>query len=287
MTTNSEHSAVPLQKIFHPSDFTPMSEVAFAHALKLALAAKAVLEIAHVARHLAGNDADNHWTDFPGIRATLARWGVLPNGADREEISKTGVDVRKIVLEGKDPVESMLFYCHRHPPDLLVVATHHREGLGRLLHREVAEPLARRSRAMTLFVPQDRKGFVSDENGEVTLRRILIPVDHMPDAQTAVNEAIYFAAELGSPSVEFRIMHVGTGREIPTFDLPERPEWTFEKRLAHGEVIEQILQEEAEWSPDLVVLATKGHRDFLDALRGSTTERVLRGSRCPVLAIPT
>jgi nucleotide-binding universal stress UspA family protein len=33
-------------------------------------------------------------------------------------------------------------------------------------------------------------------------------------------------------------------------------------------------------------MSTQGHRDFLDALRGSTTERVLRGVRCAVLAVP-
>jgi nucleotide-binding universal stress UspA family protein len=33
-------------------------------------------------------------------------------------------------------------------------------------------------------------------------------------------------------------------------------------------------------------MATAGHADVLDALRGSTTERVLRLARCPVLAVP-
>jgi hypothetical protein len=32
---------------------------------------------------------------------------------------------------------------------------------------------------------------------------------------------------------------------------------------------DQILEEEAHWRPDLMVLATQGHMDFLDALRGS------------------
>jgi len=50
--------------------------------------------------------------------------------------------------------------------------------------------------------------------------------------------------------------------------------------------VERILKEAAYWSPDLIVMATQGHRDFLDALRGSTTERVLRGVQCPVLAVP-
>jgi nucleotide-binding universal stress UspA family protein len=287
LTVNNEYSVAPLQRIFHPSDFTKASEVAFAYALKLALESKAALEIAHVARHIAGSDADNHWTDFPGVRETLARWGVLPAGAARDDVAKTGIDVKKIVLEGKDPVESMLFYCRKHPPDLLVLATHHREGLSRLLHHAVAEPLARRSRAMTLFVPQDGHGFISNENGAVTLRRILIPVDHMPNAQIAVNEALFFTAELGNSPVEFRLLHIGSGTGMPHLDLPERPDWNFERRLAHGEVVEQILREAADWSPDLVVLPTKGHRDYLDGLRGSTSASVLHGARCPVLTVPT
>ena len=49
----------------------------------------------------------------------------------------------------------------------------------------------------------------------------------------------------------------------------------------------EILKAEKEWQADLVVLTTQGHLDFLDALRGSTTERMLCGAHCPVLAIPT
>ena len=37
-----------LQHVFHPSDFSPASETAFAHALKAALIAKATLTIFHV-----------------------------------------------------------------------------------------------------------------------------------------------------------------------------------------------------------------------------------------------
>jgi nucleotide-binding universal stress UspA family protein len=287
MTPIEEAGAAPLLRIFHPSDFSKASEVAFAHALKLALESKAELEIMHVARHLADSAGDVHWTDFPGVRATLARWGILPAEAAREAVAKTGMDVKKVVLEGSDPVESMVQYCREHPPDLLVLATHQRDGLGRWLHKEVAEPLARQSHAMTLFVPHDGNGFVSLENGTVTLRRILIPVDHEPSAQPALQEAFFLAAGLGKSKVEFRLIHVGThSRGMPTLQLPDRPDWQWEKRVVEGDVVDRILQEEAEWSPDLMVLTTQGHRDFLDALRGSTTERVVRGARCPVLAIP-
>lgn len=53
-----------------------------------------------------------------------------------------------------------------------------------------------------------------------------------------------------------------------------------------GNIIDQILYMENEHAPDLIVMATQGHEGFMDDLRGSTTERILRNSRCPVLAIP-
>ena len=53
-----------------------------------------------------------------------------------------------------------------------------------------------------------------------------------------------------------------------------------------GSPVEEILKKDADWKPDLMVLATEGHQEFFDALRGSTSERVLRGARCPVLAVP-
>jgi nucleotide-binding universal stress UspA family protein len=280
-----ENNLEPLVRIFHPSDFTPASEIAFAHALKLALDSKADLEIMHVTPHLSANEADVHWSDFPGVRPTLARWGIIPKGASREDVVKQGMDVKKIVLSG-DPVSAILEYCHQHPPDLLVLATHQYDGLARWLHKQVAEPLARGSRAMTLFVPHEGTGFISLENGSVKLRRILLPVDHEPSGQKAVDEAYTLAVGLDCPDVEFRLLHVGETQEMPALKLPERGNWKWEKRLVQGDVIETILQEASAWSPDLVALTTQGHMHFLDALRGSTTERVLRGVHCPVLAIP-
>ena len=50
---------------------------------------------------------------------------------------------------------------------------------------------------------------------------------------------------------------------------------------------EQILDAASDQRVGLIAMATEGHRGFLDALRGSTTEQVLRRAACPVLAIPT
>jgi nucleotide-binding universal stress UspA family protein len=44
-------------------------------------------------------------------------------------------------------VATMLEHFRKFPPDLIVLATQQKEGLARWLHKSVAEPLARRSRA--------------------------------------------------------------------------------------------------------------------------------------------
>lgn len=78
----------------------------------------------------------------------------------------------------------------------------------------------------------------------------------------------------------------GDTGKFPTLHLPQHSGWTWGKVILEGDLLTWILELEAEWAPDLVVLATRGRLDFLDALRGSTTERVVRGVYCPVLAVP-
>ena len=123
--------------IFHPSDFSAAA-VNFAHALKIALQSKTKLDIMHVETHLSPEQP--YWLDFPAVRATLTRWGILPEGVRRDEIAKAGLRIRKILKSGADPVETIVRHFRRLPPDLIVLATHQREGIERWLHKAVAEP---------------------------------------------------------------------------------------------------------------------------------------------------
>lgn len=268
--------------IFYPSDFSPESEGAFAHALKLALLAQAELSILHVTPQ----PEEGHWLDFPGVRRTLERWGILPAGSTQEDVVEMGMNVAKILRVHPDPVQAIVDYLAQHPTNLVVLATHQREGLARWMHKAVAEPIARQAGELTLFVPNGVAGFVSLETGALMLRRIVIPVDTVPRPQPAVNAAFGLASALGCTGASFTLVHVGDKEEMPPVQLPERAGWTCEQTLRPGEVVEQILQVAAERSADLIVMTTQGHHGFLDALRGSTTERVLRGAQCPLLAVP-
>lgn len=273
-----------LRRIFHPTDFSPASEVAFIHALKLALASRGELTIFHFARSA---EADGNVHEPPQVRETLAQWGLIPPHSPRDAVGALGLRVRKVDVGGHDPTAAILDYLGDHPADLMVLATQQRGGVARWLYREVASPLAQRSALIAVFVPAGVEGFVDFNTGHVRLQRILVPVDQHPHPQPAIEmlPAIVGAFHAGVLMVE--LLHVGTAATMPRVHLPEADGWTWTKRLVQGDVVDEILRTAAAESADLLVLTTQGRRGFLDALRGSTTERVVRGARCPVLAVPT
>jgi nucleotide-binding universal stress UspA family protein len=80
--------AIRLKFIFHPSDFSEASEVAFAHALKIALVVGAKLTMLHVE---ASPSAE--WQDFPGVRDTLERWKLIPKGSPKSAVGWLGIEV--------------------------------------------------------------------------------------------------------------------------------------------------------------------------------------------------
>jgi nucleotide-binding universal stress UspA family protein len=172
---NSPAASTPtiIDDILHASDFSEAGEVAFAHALKAALIARARLTLLHVAPASPAGE----WGDFPGVRETLERWALIPPGSPRSAVPKLGIDVRKLVAHDDDPVRSVLRYLDGHQTDLIVLAPHRHEGRMRWFKKSVAEPIARKSGQMTLFVPEGVDGFVSLDDGSVSLTSILIRGD--------------------------------------------------------------------------------------------------------------
>ena len=64
------------------------------------------------------------------------------------------------------------------------------------------------------------------------------------------------------------------------------PDWTWNCVSKTGEPAEPILETAVEVATDLIVMTTDGPDGFLDGLRGTTSERVLRKARCPVANLP-
>jgi nucleotide-binding universal stress UspA family protein len=258
--------------------------VAFVHALKLALASRSDLTLFHVAR---GAEAEDHADEFPRVRETLKQWGLTPPHSQRDVEDALGLRVRNVVVGGHDPTDAVLRYLGDHPADLMVLATHQRGGVARWLYREVALQLARRAALIALFVPPGVDGFVDFDTGHVRLQRILMPVDRHPHPSPAIEMLPAIVGAFHSGAVTVELLHVGTAATIPRVHLPKVDGWTWTTRVVQGDVVEEILRTAAAGPASLMALTTQGRRGFLDALRGSTTERVVRGALCPVLAVRT
>jgi nucleotide-binding universal stress UspA family protein len=272
---------VKLESIFHPSDFSEASEVAFVHALKIALVAGAKLTMLHVEASPAAE-----WQDFPGVRDTLERWGLIPKGSPKSAVGQLGIKAAKVLRLSKDPVRACLGFLEENPTNLIVLAVRQHEGRMRWLEKSVGEPIARRAGQMTLFTPHGVEGFVSRQDGSISLQNILIPVTIKPRPQPSVEAAVRLIRNLQLPAGIVTLLHVGPIAEMPSLKLPKDTGWTWNRVAKVGEPADIILQTAAELRTDLIIMATDGPDGFLDALRGTTSERVLRKARCPVANLP-
>jgi len=272
---------IRVKSIFHPSDFSEASAVAFAHALKIALVAGARFTMLHIEA-----TPNTEWQDFPGVRDTLERWQLIPIGSPRSAVGKLGISVNKVIMSGKDPVKACLGFLERHPEDLIVLAVRQLEGPLRWFEKSVGKPIAHAAGQMTLFIPHGVEGFVSRQDGSISLRSILIPVTSKPRPQPGVEAAARLIRNLELPAGVVTLLHVGPAAEMPSLRLPADTTWTWNRLASAGEPADIILKTAAELRADLIVMTTDGQDGFLDGLRGTTSERVLRKARCPVVNLP-
>ena len=73
---------------------------------------------------------------------------------------------------------------------------------------------------------------------------------------------------------------------MPAVPAPEIPGWTWNRVAREGNPAEVILRTAGETAADLIIMTTDGPDGFLDALRGTTSELVLRQAPCPVANLP-
>src|SRR5262245_5546625 len=270
-----------IRSIVHPTDFSDLSGVAFAHALRIALAARSTLHLLHVSQHDTGGSLA-----FPHARRLLTQWG-LSDAEDSPWVisDKLGIEVHNTSIKWQEPVRGILDFLREHPCDLIVLATHGGDGLTHLLKGSVSETVSRQSVIPTLFVGPGSRGFVSQVNGDLRLRRALVPVDFSPAPGRAIAAVQRIGSLLAGADIDVDLIHVGRSAPPVHVEPPKSPTLP-EVILRHGNVVQSIVDAAIEFEADLIGMPTAGHQGILDALRGSTTERVIRHAPCPVLAIP-
>lgn len=270
--------------VLHPTDLSEASLVAFHHALAIAIRRGAQFTLLHAV----GRRATDNWVDFPAVRDTLVQWRLAGTMTDLEEkVRRSTISKREVQI--RDPVAACREYTDSHPVDMIVLATESRSGIARLLKASRAERLARDTKLFTLFVPSESRPFVDGDTGEVTLRRILVPIDPATDPRPAMLRAVQSAALLDDPSLEITLLHVHTGdaEETPSTEAPELPycKWIVEVKRSH-DVSGTILEAAHEIGADAIYMSTAWSRAPLRGGPGGITEAVLQGAPCPVATVP-
>lgn len=266
--------------VLNPTDLSQAAERAFDHALAIAIRYGAHFTLLHAR----GRRSTDNWPHFPSVRTKLARWRAA-GGLQGLEASGR-MSVSKIEVATRDPRVACQEYLERHSVDLLVVATEGRSGLARIIKPSTAERLARETRLPTLFVPAHGRVFVEADTGEVTLRRILVPVDPATDPRPAMIRAVRSAALLHDPQLEITLLHVGDEAEPGRTEVPELPycRWNVEQRS--GPVVEGILRAADEIGVDAIYMSTTWNKAGFGRVAGGVTEGVLAGAACPVVTVP-
>lgn len=272
-----------MKRIMVATDLVAEHQDLFAAALRFALTAQAELRVVNV--HSAHRDAD--WRALPTVRTHLEAWGVLPENATVEQFASLGLKVVPVEEElHGDMASDLIVRAHDDQPDLLMLGTAGRVGIGRLVQPSVAEPVSRRWGGPSLVVPEEGKKLV-DAQGRLHLTRVVVPIDTSVDQQPVIDTLVRILDHLDAGSIAFTLVHVGDRETLPTFELPPRSDWMWRSEIVEtGSVVDGILGVAASEGADLIAMGTQGHDSFLDAIRGSHTERVLRRAPCPVLVVP-
>jgi nucleotide-binding universal stress UspA family protein len=130
--------------ILHPTDFSDLSNNAFRLACRLAQDYRAPLHILHVA------------TSFEAYEGELIfkKHSAQYLAKDWEKLGEyhwPGVEIHRLLEEG-EPAEQILRVSHSIPCDFIVMGSHGRSGLTRLLVGSVAEHVLRQATCQVIIV---------------------------------------------------------------------------------------------------------------------------------------
>ncbi|MBD3421371.1 MAG: hypothetical protein GF398_14740 [Chitinivibrionales bacterium] len=247
---------------------------AFAHALRLAVAFQGTIEIVDVRPH------SDDVPDF-SVRSMYEKWGWLPESSSRDAVSGLGISVKKLRASNnyKKVIKKRFT---KHDNDLLVIGLNPRRTFGRLFGSDLTSFLVNTFRQTTLYIPEDCRGFVDFDTGDIRLDTILLPTADFP---FAFDGLMFLSKTLPLLKSSPQIIGIHDGRSFPEVTIPNNlmPYWQEE---TYSENIVSLINRQTEArKADLIVMTTNGRDTLPQKITGSITEQVLKHVTCPVLAV--
>ena len=294
------------KRILVPIDFSATSQKVLRHACRYAEHFNASLILMHVnptafaAEFKHGLKRSENEELLAHFHAQLAKLH-----KDQKSISKK---VETVVASGSPFAEVCRVAADR-KADLIMISTHGRTGLDHVMLGSTAERIVRHAPCPVLTFHQSLLEKRGARLSPKQVGRILAPLDFSPSSQKAATRAAKIA---GALNAKLTVLHVN---EVAVY--PDYPEIGFAdlgllaeqqakmaneklgsvaKRLGRSGTVpatavsdgvpyQEIVAFAEEKKQDLIVISTHGHSSFIDALLGSTAERVVQHAPCPVLVL--
>jgi nucleotide-binding universal stress UspA family protein len=267
--------------IFHPTDFSWTSKVAFAHALKLAVICGNKFTILHTGSR---EEPSKDWHLFPRVRDTLENWGLLkPESSEYAVYDKLGIEVEKVDVHKTRPTAAISNHISNYSTDLVVLGVSRNNGMSYSNDYHVSGPIINNINIDTLFIPEGVNGFVSLNNGAARLYRILVPIILSSDPMSTILDAAALGHAMGGDKANVTLLHVGTEKSTPQIEDPDIP-CSWNQITREGPVVSTILSTADDISADLIVVAAQTNGDGHNPRTNNPIQEILEYAPCPVLA---
>ncbi len=283
----------PISTVLHPTDLSEASRPALRIAGRLAREQNARLLILNVLSAAALYSDMGMAVPLPEIEDSLleAQHGVLEDWAAE---LKTAISTDCRVVEGA-PAEEILRIAAEAPGTLVVLGTHGRSSLGRVLLGSVADTVVRRAPCPVLTIrphariPSEGPLFPS----------ILHPTDFSVSALRALDVAAELARGQSAGPTNVMVLHVVEAVHIGSEDyqsmLRERlqairptvphPTLTFDYQIAEGDPAAETLSLAERSATALIAIGTHGRTGIDRLVTGSVALAILHRAHCPVLTV--
>jgi len=293
-----------IDTILFPTDFSSVAEDAFAHAAHLALQSGATIYVFNVVTPGEGDGSNP--MDFLPVEPV--------EGDELDDAQPQRMEVQTVTqergtvpvvyaqTESASPETALVEYATEYDIDLVVMGTHGRGGMDRLLSGSVAEEVVRQAPCPVFTV------LATDGTQPNTpIDRVLVPVDLSEQSTLVVDHAAALASAYSAP---IDLLHVVEEAAFPTAygmdplspsqpDVQERAREALETLAteiddlgepinAHvlaGYAARDIVDFAEEHAADLIVMATHGRTGLQRFLIGSVAEKVVRSAPCPVFTV--
>lgn len=225
-----------------------------------------------------------------------ARWGGLPTSLDLEPVAAslrtdgTSVETHVVpTLRTEETGQAIIDGAREHAGDLLVMSTHGRGGVGRLLFGSVADQVLRQADLPVLLVTARCEPEWPDEG----VPRILVALDGSTRAEEVLAPATDLARALGA---EVHLLTIVSGAGGQTVDATGRYLESVAERLrasdltvvvhtGTGQVVPAITRLAEELGAWAIAITTHGHGGLARLVLGSTATELIHRSHAPLLVI--